>query len=103
LVVFAKVHERPRPDGSVARVVAICDAGLLGRVLREGDVVVDLSAYRSFYEGERVTAAEVKALLDEESNVNAVGEKAVAALGKFADASCVRRVQGVPMVQVYRV
>mgnify|MGYP006311337783 CR=1 FL=1 len=86
-----------------SRVIAVCDADLLGRVLREGGVVVDLDKYRSFFEGEPVEAEQLKELLDEESNLNVVGEKAVAALGGIVDSSCVKRVQGVPMVQVYRV
>ncbi len=100
---FAKVHEKSRADGSVARVVAVCDADLLGRVLREGDSVIDLDKYRSFYEGEPVEAAQLKELLDGKSNLNVVGEKSVAALGGLVDSSCVKRVQGIPILQVYRV
>jgi hypothetical protein len=100
---FAKVHEKPRADGSVARVIAVCDADLLGCVLKEGGLVVDLDKYRSFYEGEPVEAAQLKELLDGESNLNVVGEKSVAALGDLVDSSCVKRVQGVPLLHVYRV
>lgn len=100
---FAKVHERRRPDGSVARVIAICDEELLGRVLKEGDYCIDLKLYRSFYEGEKVTADKVKELVDRESNLNVVGKKSIAALGDAIDLSSIKTINNIPIVQIYRV
>jgi len=84
--------------------VALCDAELLGKVLKQGEVVLDLKSYEHFYSGEKLTHGQAVALLKSADNVNAVGEAAVGAAQsafKF-DATKVKRVQGVPHMQIYK-
>ncbi len=104
---FAKVHKRARVVGgnSVAgRVVALCDAELLGKVFEEGDLCLDLARSKGFYEGTRVSEEKAVEFLKSADSVNVVGEKSVAAVKKaFGSAAGVVRIAGVPHLQVYRV
>lgn len=99
---MAKVHERRRADGTVFKVTAICDAKLLGKVLREGDVVLDLETHRQFYEGKKVNGDEAVELVRNAENLNLVGEKALAAARKAGSVSGAKKIAGVPHLQVYR-
>ena len=105
-MICAKLHERHGPSGRVSRVLALCDAGLLGRVFKKGSVELDLKKYARFYEGEKVSAEEVTELVLAADSVNAVGEKSIAAvnraLGKTGSGGA-KSVAGVPHLQVYRV
>ena len=86
------------------RMVALCDAEPLGKVLKQGEVVLDLKNYEHFYSGEKLTHDEAVALLKNADNINAVGEAAVGAamtVFKF-DGAKVKRVQGVPHMQIYK-
>lgn len=102
-MMMAKVHQRVDRHGNVRNVTAICDQELLGRVLKEGDATLDLSGHRSFYEGRKVSEGEAVELLRNARNVNAVGPKAVACAKKAfpVDLRQVKRIQGIPHLQVY--
>lgn len=69
---YLKIHEN-----SDRRIVAVCDKELLGRVLEEGNVYIDLDKYRSFYAGELAGEEEVKKSLGDFHSANLVGKKAV--------------------------
>jgi hypothetical protein len=106
-MIFAKVHERRGAAGSISRVVALCDADLIGKVFKKGSVELDLKKYARFYQGERVGAEEAAELARGADSVNAVGEKSVEAagkaLGKPGSGGGAKRVAGVPHLQIYRV
>ncbi len=103
-MVFVKVHERRGPGGRVLRVVAVCDEELVGKVFREGGRELDLRKYAAFYKGRVVGEGEVVELIRGAENVNLVGERAVAAAEKaLGSRAGVRRIAGVPHLQVYRV
>lgn len=102
---FMRIH---RSGNEV--IVALCDAELMGKVLREGEVVIDLKKYGKFYKAGRVKAGkqgerEVAKALGEASSINAVGERAVAAVRRVLGVSeeKVRNVAGVPHMQAYKV
>ena len=103
-IIFAKTHLR-QYGGLQSRIIALCDVELLERVLQEGDVTVDLKNYKSFYEGERVSEEEAVVLLKQAENANIVGEKSVSAAKKaFGGKSPrVKKVQGIPHLQIYKV
>jgi len=106
-MIFAKVHERRGAAGSISRVVALCDADLMGKVFRKGGVELDLKKYARFYQGERIGTEEAAELVRGADSVNAVGEKSVGAarraLGKTGAVGGAKRVAGVPHLQIYRV
>jgi hypothetical protein len=102
---FMRVHRQ----GSEV-IVALCDAELMGKVLKGGEVVLDLKKYGEFYKGEKVkpgAAGEktVAKALGEATSVNAVGKKAVEATRKAVDfAQAEPKLIGkVPHVQVYKI
>lgn len=94
-----KISER-----SGKRIVAVCDRELIGRVLSEGNCVLDLDSHASFYKGEPADRADVEEALGRFDSANLVGKKAVAiAVGLgIAREQDIRYINGVPHVQVYK-
>ncbi len=94
----AKVHAR-----GTNRVLAACDAELIERTLIEGEIAFIVR--KAFYDGEPVDEKALARLLDEHDNINLVGEKTVAvALKKnLVHKDDVRRIQGVPHVQIFNI
>ena len=88
-------------------VVAMCDEELIGRVLREGKLVLDLDKYASFYRGELLGEAEAAGRISGERiySANIVGARSVGIVVKFGlvAADDVRAVEGVPFVQLYAI
>ncbi len=84
-------------------VVAICDKELIGSVLKEGELVLDLKKHSSFYMGELVTPREASELLKEATSINLVGEKAVGLAIKrgLAKKGTEKKIAGVPHLQIY--
>ena len=102
--IFAKTHLR-QYGGLKSRIIALCDAELLGKVFTQGEVILDLKNYKDFYCGEKISEIEAVELLRNADNVNIVGEKAVGAARKALGfkASQARNVKGIPHLQVYKV
>lgn len=95
---YLKLH--PTPGGQMA---ALCDSGLIGKVLTDGKRHLDLEKYASFYVGEKVShMAAVEALRSSES-ANIVGERSLAAAADAGlDISVSIKIAGVPHLQAYR-
>jgi len=102
--ITAKVHTRI-VSGFQRSIVALCDTELLGKTFSEGERVLDLKAYRSFYEGRAISEIEAIELLRNAENVNIVGEKSVGAVQKAfgVKKASVKKIKGVPHLQFYRV
>jgi uncharacterized protein len=85
-------------------VVALCDKELIGKVLREGELVLDLKKYSGFYVGEIVGKAKAKEMLKDAISINLVGKKSLAlALElKLCKSGEEKNVAGVPHLQIYR-
>ncbi len=100
----AKIHDKRYPDGSIRRVIAACDTALLGKILQEGEIILDLKTYKSFYEGKKVSEAELLEILKGAENLNLVGEEVINAAAKVLpiDAKKARTIGGVPHLQFYK-
>ncbi len=98
-LMFVKKHESQNET-----IVAVCDEELVGKVLREGERVLDLSKYSSFYVGELATEEEAWGIMKDATSLNLVGKKAVglAIKKKLAKKGDAMTVQGVPHLQVYK-
>ncbi len=95
---YLKAHSFPGGE-----IVALCDAELLGRVLSEGKLTLDLQKHRGFYEGKKVGEKEAVSALASAANANIVGKKSLSAAKKAGlDASAAVRICGVPHLQAYR-
>jgi hypothetical protein len=87
------------------KIVAVCDAELIGKVLREGELVLNLEKYASFYTGEEVSEVTVEKELLTATSINLVGEKAIAVAKRMRliNESNIVKIQNVPHVQIYRI
>lgn len=87
------------------RVVAVCDSDIIGKTLREGEVVLDLDKYRSFYEGNISTQSSIRKEMENATSMNIVGETSIGiaiGLGVIKKGD-VKRICDVPHVQIYRI
>ena len=103
-----KIHTKFIQEGgrpAERKVIAVCDGELLGKVYEEGERILDLVKYRSFYDGERVTIEKLGEMLKNATNINLVGENTIVAASKFIkiDKANVRKIKGVPHLLVYYV
>jgi len=91
---LVKIHE------SYRKVVAICDAKLLGKKFEEGQMQLEIK--EQFYGGEKKTEAEVlriiRDLSAEDATFNIVGEKAIRTALKagIIESSGVIKIDGIP-------
>jgi hypothetical protein len=96
---YLKIRESPE-----GKMVAVCDRELIGRVIEEGDAVLDLETYSSFYVGEIADSGQVGRALEEFASANLVGEKAVGVALKWGivQKGDIKYINGVPHLQLYR-
>jgi len=91
---LVKIHE------SYRKIVAVCDAELIGKKFIEGNIQLDLTS--EFYGGKKMKETEVieilKGLNEDDSTFNIVGKKSVAAAIKagIIDKSGVMKIKGIP-------
>ncbi len=83
-------------------IVAICDEELLGRVLEEGELRLEVS--RDFYGGKRVPISLIHQFISEGTVINLIGNKVVREASKrnklILDVAI--KVGGVLHVQIYK-
>lgn len=79
-------------------IIAACDANLVGKVFREGELRLEVS---SFYDGPEVDQGELKRHLKRATIANFVGQKVVSIAIEegYVDKNCVIRIDGVPHAQ----
>lgn len=84
------------------RLVAACDADIVGKTFREDGLVLQLS--ESFYHGDEVDEDALVNWLRLATVANLSGERtvAVAVENGFVDEGCVVRIGGVPHAQMMR-
>jgi len=85
--------------------LAMCDEELIGRVLKEGKIEIDLEKYASFYKGDLMSEADAMAIeINELYSANIVGERSVSIMMKkgIVGKDEVKKACKVPFVQVYR-
>lgn len=88
-------------------VLAMCDEELLGRVLKQGKIYLDLEKYAGFYKGELLNEEEASGIVKGEEiySANVVGERSVAIMMSkgIVGKDDVKKVGKVPFVQIYNV
>ncbi|MGC8651629.1 MAG: DUF424 domain-containing protein [Candidatus Micrarchaeia archaeon] len=100
-MIYIKVHNTDNGD-----IVAMCDEALIDRVLSEGDVVIDIKSYSSFYKGDKVdkdSAIDAISRLEHIYSANIVGTESIEAAisSKIIDKKGVLFVGGVPYAHSY--
>lgn len=94
-----KVHEVES-----GKILALCDEELLGNRYKEGERVLDLDKYGSFYNGESVSeeSTQIESVAKQASSINAVGKRAVEALKKMGfEVKNSKKVEGIPHLQIF--
>lgn len=83
--------------------VAACDKEVLGKSLKHGNTVVEIS--RAFYEGEYVSEEKLQKALEKATTANLFGEKTIKCAIKcgLIDPNSVITIDGVPHAQIFRV
>ena len=97
---YLKIHETK--DG---RIVAACDKELIGKVLDDGKIHLDLDTCRSFYVGKLSTEEELKKALENFVSANLVGKNTVnvAIKSGFAQENDVIYINTTPHIQLYKI
>ncbi|MEW6329360.1 MAG: DUF424 family protein [Candidatus Micrarchaeota archaeon] len=101
-MLFMRVHVSRKEN---ARILAVCDSELMGRVLKDGERTLDLERYGGFYKDEEASEEEVEREVARATSMNFVGERAVgiALRAGVVKESDVVYISKVPHVQVYRI
>lgn len=89
-----------------SRVIALCDETLIGQVLKDKEIFMDLDKYRGFYVGVKTSKEDVIAELKKGfASANIVGPKSIetAMEAGIIDKNDVRYVKKTPYVQIYRI
>ena len=83
-------------------VLATCDCGLLGRVLRDGKIVFEVR--EEFYKGMRVTIEEAIELCRQSTIVNMVGKCIVSKAVKagLVHPQAILKISGIPHAQIVK-
>ena len=86
-------------------IIAMCDEELLGKVIKEGKIEIDLDKYASFYKGELIKEEDVEGLFDEILYANIIGERSTKIIIQkgLAKEEEVKKVAGIPFVQIFKV
>lgn len=104
--ILIKLHERRDAQGVTKRVLAACDEELLGKTFTSKNGFLDLKTYAGFYNGAKASGDEAVEIMRSADNLNLVGEKSIALAKKaFAELSekNVRKIKGVPHLQLYKI
>jgi hypothetical protein len=83
--------------------LATCDAELLGKTLKEGNITFHV--HEKFYKGPRVTLEEAVELIKESTIVNMIGRKIVkkAIEHGFVHPEAVLMIEGIPHAQIVKI
>jgi len=92
-------------ESSDGKIVAACDRELIGKVLREGRLMLDLEKHAGFYRGEICSPDSLAKALRGAASINLVGERSIAcAVGAgIANKESIIFIAGVPHLQIYRI
>lgn len=72
-MIYLKIH-----DTDEGTILAMCDESLIGRILEEGDLVIDLKDYSDFYVGDLVDPENIELPEHQKfSSANIIGKEAV--------------------------
>ena len=82
--------------------LAICDANLLGRTLKEGKIVFKIT--NEFYKGRKISVDQAVTMIENSTNVNLIGnicvEKAIE--NGFVHPEAVLKIEGISHAQIVK-
>ncbi|MCL5102416.1 MAG: DUF424 family protein [Candidatus Marsarchaeota archaeon] len=98
-MIYLKIHETD--EGTI---IAMCDESLIGKVLEEGDLILDLKDYSDFYVGDLTDPERLELIPDKRfSSANIVGEESVKAAikNKIIEEANISKIMDVPYAHAY--
>lgn len=96
---YLKIHDNPS-----GKIVAVCDEDLIGKVLQNKDIYMDLDKYRGFYVGMQADEKKVREALERFGSANIVGDQSVAivlSMGLVTKKD-VMYIKKTPYIQIYK-
>ncbi len=96
-----KIHETQN-----GKIIAMCDESLIDKVLRDGELILDIKSYADFYRGSLITVQQFADVSTSKmSSANIVGREAIDAAikKKVIDEGHVKMINGVPYAQAFKV
>ena len=86
------------------RIAALCDEELIGTIITDGKITIDLKKYAGFYKGEKVTEEDkIVKELKSCNSINLVGKRSVglAIKNRIIEEQNLIIVNGIPHAQAY--
>ena len=82
--------------------LAICDANLLGKTLKEGKIVFKIT--NEFYKGRKISVDQAVTMIENSNNVNLIGNSCVkkAIENGFVHPEAVIKIEGISHVQIVK-
>ena len=86
-------------------IIAMCDESLIGKMLGEGKVIIDLDTYRDFYKGILISPDKYRKRGGKIISANIIGKEAVSAAiaSMLIEKEHVKTIKGVPYAHAYHV
>ena len=86
------------------KIVAACDKDLIGKIISDGNVTLDLNRYASFYKGDIASDSALAKELKSFDSANLVGKKVVSVVVSvgLVKQSNVTYINDIPHIQLYK-
>ncbi|MBD3352666.1 MAG: DUF424 family protein [Candidatus Lokiarchaeota archaeon] len=94
--VYIKLHNKPS-----GQVIAVCDADLLGKVIKTKKLSINVST--GFYKGELISIEEAINILKNASNFNIIGSNIIAAVvrNKIIPDTAILKINNIPLAMKF--
>ena len=101
-MIYIKIHSTENGD-----MIGMCDSDLLGKILKEGEIEINLRGYSDFYKGELGNEEKVLKMLKPEKLVsaNVVGKESVSAAVKAGviERASIKKIDKTPYAYAFRI
>ena len=95
------VYAKIKIDGKYV-ILAICDADILGRTLKEGKIVFKIS--NDFYNGQKISVEQAVSMIENSTIINLIGNSCVekAIENGFIHPEAVLKIEGISHAQIVK-
>ena len=101
-MIYIKIHNTDNGD-----MIAMCDSYLIDRVLKEGDVEINIKDYSDFYKGQLVDVEKARGMINQKRlySANIIGKESVEAgiKAEIISKESVRNVEKVPYANAFKI
>ncbi len=101
-MIYIKIHNTENGN-----IIAMCDSSLIEKVLKKGELEINIRDYSDFYKGELVNTEKAVAMLKPKKlySANIVGKESVDAAmkGEIIHKDSIRKVNSIPYAYAFRI